>query len=619
MTGLGVTYEVRIQLQTELAASLETRGIALSRDVATRSANLILTENTFALHQLVHDTQENNPDVRYVFVVDPENQVLVHSFARRVPSDLLSIGRVPKHDAYRVQVLATDEGLITDVATPVLAGRAGTVHVGLSQRGLAASVSRATRVLAAVTLAALLGGFGVALIFTRVLMRPVVELVGVARAVGHGDLSARAGRHSDDEIGELALAFNAMSENLARSQADVLCRLRELEALNATATAISGSSGLDDLLEASIRKVLEILPVRAGWVFLDGGSGPLRLAAQVGLPPGLGLEIRTPGAVCAEMLTEARPMVIDNVSDRCPCSRPPMAMAGLACHVCVPLIAGERVVGLLNLADDRGRVFTSEELRLLGSIGRQVGVAVENARLWDEVKRKEALRGQLLSQVIGAQEAERKRIARELHDEAGQSLTALLLGLRTLDQDPALSDSSRHHLADLRTLAKDLFDDLHRLAVELRPDALDHLGLVGAVESCLRDFGARAGLTIDFHASGVDGLRVPGDVEIAIYRIAQEALGNVVRHAAASRVDVLLERRNDALILIVEDDGRGFDVDRALHPAPLDDERRLGLFGVQERAALLNGRVTIESEHGRGTTLFVEIPLGESYDPDSAR
>lgn len=296
-----------------------------------------------------------------------------------------------------------------------------------------------------------------------------------------------------------------------------------------------------------------------------------------------------------------------------------MAMAGLACHVCVPLIAGERVVGLLNLADDQGRVFTSEELRLLGSIGRQVGVAVENARLWDEVKRKEALRGQLLSQVIGAQEAERKRIARELHDEAGQSLTALLLGLRTLDQDPALSDSSRHHLADLRTLAKDLFDDLHRLAVELRPDALDHLGLVGAVESCLRDFGARAGLTIDFHASGVDGLRVPGDVEIAIYRIAQEALGNVVRHAAASRVDVLLERRNDALILIVEDDGRGFDVDRALHPAPLDDERRLGLFGVQERAALLNGRVTIESEHGRGTTLFVEIPLGESYDPDSAR
>lgn len=619
MTGLGVTYEVRSQLRTELAAGLETRGIALSRDVAARSADLILTENTFALYRLVRDTQENNPDVRYVFVVDPENQVLVHSFARRVPSDLLSIGRVPKQDAYRVQVLATDEGLITDVATPVLAGRAGTVHVGLSQRGLAASVSRATRVVAAVTLAALVGGFGVALIFTRVLTRPVVELVGVARAVGHGDLSARASRHSDDEIGELALAFNAMSENLAQSQADLLRRLRELEALNATATAISGSSGLDDLLEASIRTVLEIVPVQAGWVFLGLGSGPLRLAAQVGLSPGFSLEIRMPGCVCAEMLTEARPMVIDNVSDRCPCSRQLMAMAGLACHVCVPLIAGERIVGLLNLADAGGRGFTSEELRLLGSIGRQVGVAVENARLWDEVKRKEALRGQLLSQVIGAQEAERKRIARELHDEAGQSLTALLLGLRTLDEDPLLSDCSRHHLADLRMLAKDLFDDLHRLAVELRPDALDQLGLVGAVESCLRHFGARAGLAIDFHASGFDGLRVPGDVEIAIYRIAQEALGNVVRHAAASRVDVLLERRNNVMILIVEDDGRGFDVDRALCPAPLDDERRLGLFGMQERAALLNGSVTIESEHGRGTTLFLEIPLGEPHDPDPAR
>lgn len=264
----------------------------------------------------------------------------------------------------------------------------------------------------------------------------------------------------------------------------------------------------------------------------------------------------------------------------------------------------------MNVASAQARQFTPEEITLLDSIGRQIGVAVENARLWEEVKRRDALRGQLLSQVINAQEAERKRISRELHDEAGQLLTALMVGLRTLEQTPAIPGSALQDIANLKELAKRIYEEIHRLAVELRPKALDQLGLVRAVESYAREFGERVGLSISFEASGLDGVQLPGEVETALYRLIQEALSNIAKHAAASRAEILLERRGESLVAVIEDDGCGFDVESALHPTA-GERPHLGLFGMQERAALLGGRLTIESGPGQGTTVFVEIPLGK--------
>jgi signal transduction histidine kinase len=313
--------------------------------------------------------------------------------------------------------------------------------------------------------------------------------------------------------------------------------------------------------------------------------------------------------VCARVLQQGCPMVVRDIRRECPRLSPAVIAAeGLVCHASIPLIARERVVGVLNVASAQAREFTAEELALLDSVGRQIGVAVENARLWEEVKRKEVLRGQLLSQVITAQETERKRIARELHDEAGQLLTTLLVGLRTLEQTPALPDPTRCSVTDLKELGKCVFDEIHRLAVELRPNLLDQLGLVGAVESCLRDFGARTGVKTDFEASGLDGTPLPAEVEIAVYRVVQEALNNVARHAAASRVGIILEQRRSALVAIVEDDGRGFDPE-AIFDSTDEDRPHLGLFGMQERAALLGGRLAIESASGQGATVFVEIPL----------
>jgi len=614
LLGLAVILQVRARLQTELSAGLEERGVAITRDLATRSADLILTDNTFALYQLLRDTLENNSDVRYVFVLDAEGHVLTHSFGQSVPPDLLEVNWVDGKQAYQVQVLDSKEGFITDIAAPILGGRAGVARVGLSQHRLAESVAEATWGLVGVTVIALVVGLGVALVLTRVLTHPVLELVGVARTVGQGNLSAKARHYMDDEIGELAVTFNTMTDDLARSRADLLHRMRELGTLNATAAAISGELSLTAMLQAALDKVLDVMSVRAGWIFLADSEAepPLHLVVQSGLSAAFAAEEseRELGrCVCAQVLRVGRPLLVDDIRRECPrLSSEVIAAEGLVCHASVPLIARDQVVGVMNVASDQARQFAPDEIALLDSVGRQIGVAVENARLWEEVRRRETMRGQLLLQVIAAQEAERKRIARELHDEAGQLLTTLLVGLRTLEQTPALPDMTQRNVADLKELGKHIFDEIHRLAVELRPNSLDQLGLVRAVESCVREFGGRVGLRTDFEASGLDGVRLPGEVEIAAYRLTQEALSNVAKHAAATHVGVMLEKRNGALIAVIEDDGRGFDVEVALH-APSDVRPHLGLFGMQERVALLGGRLTIESECGKGTTVFVEVPL----------
>ncbi|MBI3761538.1 MAG: GAF domain-containing protein, partial [Chloroflexi bacterium] len=573
-------------------------------------------------YQLIRDTLENNPDVRYAFVLGPDSRVIVHSFGQSVPPGLLAANVVEGAGTYRVQVLDSDEGLITDVAAPILDGRAGVARVGLSHHRLAESVSGITWSLVGVTAAALIAGLGVALVLTRALTRPVVELVGVTRAVGRGDLSARARHYMGDEIGELASVFNTMTADLAASRADLLRRMRELGTLNETAAAISGGQGLTAILQGALDKSLDVMSLRAGWIFLadDEGGRTLRLVVQSGLSTAFAAEEaerELSQCVCAKVLRDGRPLIVRDIRRDCPRLSPAVVAAeGLVCHASVPLAVRDRVVGVMNVASAEAREFTPEDMALLDSVGRQIGVAVENAQLWEEVKRKEALRSQLLAQVIAAQEAERKRIARELHDETGQSLTALLVGLRTLEQTPALPDTAQRTAADLKELGKHIFEEIHRLAVELRPSALDQLGLAGAVGSYVRDFGRRVGLRVDFEASGLDGVRPPNEVEIAVYRVVQESLANVAKHAAASRVGVMLEQRHGAAIAVVEDDGCGFDVEAALNAGD-HDRPHLGLFGMQERAALLGGRLTIESESGKGTTVFVEIPMNQIPNPNS--
>jgi signal transduction histidine kinase len=201
-----------------------------------------------------------------------------------------------------------------------------------------------------------------------------------------------------------------------------------------------------------------------------------------------------------------------------------------------------------------------------------------------------------LRRAIASHETERRRLARELHDETGQALTSILLGLKGLEEQldaPAF--------AGLRELVVSTLQDVRRLAVELRPKALDDFGLEAAIERLAAEVAAQTGIEVDC-AGALGGRRLPDEVETALYRIAQEALTNAVRHAHARRVSILLTRKDGAVCEVIEDDGRGFDPDRR----PADG---LGLDLMRERIELLHGRLTIESSEGAGTAVVVSVPV----------
>jgi signal transduction histidine kinase len=234
--------------------------------------------------------------------------------------------------------------------------------------------------------------------------------------------------------------------------------------------------------------------------------------------------------------------------------------------------------------------FSDADLRIAETFASRASVAVDLS----ERMARDALR-----RVVEAQEAERRRLARELHDETGQALTSILLGLKGLEEKLG-ADDSRAAVGDLRELVVSTLQDVRRLAVELRPTALDDFGLAAALERLTETFAEQSGIPVDFQST-LSSERLPPEVETALYRIVQESLTNVVKHAHATRVSVLLTRKNGSVAAVVEDDGRGFD------PSALTDEG-FGLVGMRERVAALGGRLEVESSE-RGTTVAAEVPI----------
>jgi signal transduction histidine kinase len=223
-------------------------------------------------------------------------------------------------------------------------------------------------------------------------------------------------------------------------------------------------------------------------------------------------------------------------------------------------------------------------------------------------QRAEEAHREVLRRLAAAEETERGRVSRELHDRLGQDLTALKLGLQVIRKQGLGSTAVRESLTKLEELTDHLMRDIHRLAWELRPAALDDFGLEMALRRHVDEWAALSGVPVDFHSQGMGSSRLPPQLETTLYRITREALTNVIRHANAKRVSVLLERQAERVSLIVEDDGQGFDATATLR-APAT-QGKLGLLGMLERATLAGGSVEIESKPGGGTTVFVRIPLG---------
>ncbi|MCJ7442564.1 MAG: GAF domain-containing protein [Thermoanaerobaculaceae bacterium] len=272
----------------------------------------------------------------------------------------------------------------------------------------------------------------------------------------------------------------------------------------------------------------------------------------------------------------------------------------------VPLFSGDAVIGLYSLAKKEPGFFTEAHLKTAEALSAQASVAIRNAWLFDQVRTGRERLQTLSRRLVEAQESERRRIARELHDQAGQALTSLKLGLHLLERDVVGSEAVASRIADLRRTTDEVAEQLHDLAADLRPASLDHLGLVPTLRQLVNTLSDQGGPTVQFEAVGVGPGRLPPPVETALYRIAQEALTNTIRHARASKVSVLLERRGGRLIALIEDDGVGFEYDAAMRSG------RLGLVGMRERAEMLGGHLRVESSPGRGTTVVVEVPFASS-------
>ncbi len=275
----------------------------------------------------------------------------------------------------------------------------------------------------------------------------------------------------------------------------------------------------------------------------------------------------------------------------------------------VPLFARGTVAGLFSLSKREADYFKEEHIKLAETLSSQASVAVENAVLFEQMQVSAMRMRSLSRRLVEAQESERRHIARELHDEAGQALASLRFGLRLLEREVDEGGSVGGRVAELMRQTDAVMDGLHRLAADLRPPSLDPLGLEAALREYLRSAGSNLGLTVRFKARGFGSERLPAAVETALYRVVQEALTNVTRHARATRVDVLAECRGDRVVVMVEDDGAGFEPDR------VQRREHFGLLGIKERAEALGGSMTVESAPGAGTTIVVEVPIADPH-PD---
>jgi signal transduction histidine kinase len=418
----------------------------------------------------------------------------------------------------------------------------------------------------------------------------------VLRGVAYGNLyltekEGGADFDSDDEeLVSLLSAQAAVAIENARLYESATGWSRQLESLQEISSALVGELDLPRLLQLVVERLRDLLDARIVAIALPAPDG-LRIEAIAGDEAGELLHqvfprVSKAGAVLERGRSERVDAVLDDPEVVQDVARRFGAVTGLY----VPLVTREGPIGIVFAHDRRGRDprFTNADLRIAEHFGERAAVAVDLSR---RVQRDS------LRRVIEGQELERRRLARELHDETGQALTSVLLGLKAVER----ADDVPTALAELRELVVATLQDVRRLAVELRPKALDDFGLSVALERLVETFKDATGIAVEFE-SQLGEQRLPSEVETTLYRIVQESLTNVAKHAAAQRVSILLVRRSAVVSALVEDDGHGFTS---------EDETRggIGLSGMRERLALLDGRLTVESRRGTGTSLIAEVPL----------
>jgi PAS domain S-box-containing protein len=417
------------------------------------------------------------------------------------------------------------------------------------------------------------------------------------------DISARKQVQAELEGRNLELQALSASEHKQRQVA---------ETLRGAAQALTQSLDLDTVLSTLIKLLRAITQADTASVIFPEGEAQLGIRSVEGYEQWtdpnliLSVKIENTNRLYQRLLATRRSLLIPETEEDpdwvvYPGTEP------IHCRVFVPVMVEDNLIGIVGLGKFERDYFTGEHIQLAEALVGQAAIAIQNAWLFEQVRAGRERLQSLSRRLVEIQESERRFIARELHDHAGQTLTSLMLGLGTMEKESEKPDFIRSRAAELKKMTDHVLEDIHRIAVNLRPASLDHLGLTAAVEQFIKSFIQDTHIPIRFKTIGFnEDERMPYDFETTLFRIVQEALTNVVRHAGATRVDVVLERRDDSMLVIVEDNGKGFD------PTLARVSDHLGLLGMEERAEMLGGTLTVESQPGRGTTLFVEVPYADT-------
>ncbi|MGA2670909.1 MAG: GAF domain-containing protein [Dehalococcoidia bacterium] len=390
----------------------------------------------------------------------------------------------------------------------------------------------------------------------------------------------------------------------------------DLVALSRVSAAISGLQNLDSILRIGLDNVLNIMNGTVGGIMLlDELTQTLSYRVYHGLSDKYAEEmhLKLGEGIAGKVAQSGRSVLLEDISSEPDAARIDLISSeGLRAFISVPLRAKDNVLGVMNVASHVPHRFTKEDVHLLHSIGDQLGIAIEQARLQERLRKARERLRKLARQNLVAEEEERRRIARELHDETSQSLSGIALQLEALIEMSAKSGNQDAQfiagLKKVQSLTVQVHKEVNRVMSNLHPSVLDTLGLVAAVRQHVKNSLQPLNINVTVEVKGTE-MRFPPDVEAALFRVFQGSIGNIAEHSKAKNASIVLVYQPNEFSLSISDDGQGFDVSKITDVE--ESGRGRGLFSMRERIGFLGGTSGIESKIGAGATVWAKIPIGQ--------
>jgi signal transduction histidine kinase len=506
------------------------------------------------------------------------------------------------------QQFATFAGMLATAGDEVLVGQIqphAAANLAATQQQLTTAMNLAVvSSLVVAFLASVLAG-----VVTWPLLRSIDTGIGAlargAERVAQGDLSQPVTLAGEDELSRLAMAFNGMMADLAARERRLTARLSEMEALRLVSLQLTSTLAPDRVLHTIASSALRLVSAAEVRIFVLENEA-LDFAASVSAPSVEGRPPRTPrkNGITAMAARTGQPQVINYAAEHPLYTTPTAQVWGIEATVAFPLKQGEQVIGVLNVALNDRAAFTEDNLRILALLSDQAAIALDNARLYERLARRETRLRTLAEKLAQIQEEERRLIGLDLHDGLTQLLLSANMHLDTLAAlATGLEGQARAELQLGQARLRESIKEARWVVSELRPAALEDFGLLSGLRQYATELSELENWQLEFVAD-LGRVKLNPAIETAIFRIAQEALTNARKYASPNRVRVSLFIDHDTLVLEVRDWGRGFEA-----AALTDETKRFGLTGMQERAVLLGGSFELDSRPERGTKIIARIPL----------